>query len=279
LELLASQAAISLEHAQLYAALQQENMERKRAEEELRRSEASLREAQSELARVIRLTTMGEMAASIAHEINQPLAGIVTNANATLRWLAGDSPNLAEAREAIRRIVRDGSRAGDVTKRIRALFTKTRAAKEPVDINEAIAEVVVFTESEMRRNRVLLKMDMAAELPSIMGDRVQLQQVVLNLILNGIESMSSVEDHPRELVIRTRRGQVDDQVSVAVQDSGIGLDPTSSEKIFEAFQSTKEDGLGLGLSISRTIVEGHGGRIWAVSNDGPGATFQFTLLK
>ena len=279
LELLASQAAISLEHAHLYAELQQENMERKRAEEELRRSEASLRQAQSELARVTRLTAMGEMAASIAHEVNQPLAGIVTNANASLRWLAGDSPNLAEAREAIHRIIRDGTRAGDVTKRIRALFTKTRAAKELLDINAAIEEVVILTESEMRRKRVQLKMDMAANLPSVTGDRVQLQQVVLNLILNGIEAMSTVEDHSRELVISTRRGEDDDEVSVAVKDSGIGIDPTRREIIFDAFHSTKPDGLGLGLSISRTIVEGHGGRLWAVSNDGPGATFQFTLLK
>jgi signal transduction histidine kinase len=279
LELLASQAAISLEHAQLYADLQQENIERKRAEDELRRSEASLREAQSELARVTRLTTMGEMAASIAHEVNQPLAGIVTNANASLRWLAGGSPNLVEAREAIRRIIRDGDRAGDVTKRIRALFTKTRAAKERLDINEAIGEVVVLAGSEIRRNRVMLQMQLAADLPPVMGDRVQLQQVVLNLILNGIESMGTIQDRPRELVIRTQRGEGDDEVCVAVQDSGIGLDPKSRERVFDAFHSTKPDGLGLGLSISRSIVEGHGGRLWAVSNEGPGATFQFTLFK
>jgi predicted ATPase/signal transduction histidine kinase len=279
LELLASQAAISLEHAQLYADLQKENIERRRAEDELRRSEASLREAQSELARVTRLTTMGEMAASIAHEVNQPLAGIVTNANASLRWLAGDAPNLAEAREAIRRIIRDGSRAGDVTKRIRALFTKTRATKERLDINEAIGEVVVLTGSEMRRNRVILQMELAADLPPMMGDRVQLQQVVLNLILNGIEAMSAVQDRPRELVIRTQRGEGDDEVCVTVQDSGIGLDPRSRERIFDPFHTTKPGGLGLGLSISRSIVEGHGGRLCAVSSDRPGATFQFTLLK
>jgi predicted ATPase/signal transduction histidine kinase len=279
LELLASQAAISLEHAQLYADLQQENIERKRAEGELRRSEASLREAQSELARVARLTTTGEMAASIAHEVNQPLAGIVTNANASLRWLAGDSPNLAEAREAIRRIIRDGDRAGVVTQRIRALFARTRAAKERLDINEAIGEVAVLAGSEMRRNQVVLRMELAADLPPITGDRVQLQQVVLNLILNGIEAMSTVQDHPRELVIRTQRGEDDDEVCVAVQDSGIGLDPKSREQIFDAFHTTKPSGLGLGLPISRSIVEGHGGRLWALSNDGPGATFQFTLLK
>ena len=279
LELLASQAAISLEHAQLYADLQQENVERKRAEEELRRSEASLREAQSELARVARLTTMGEMAASIAHEVNQPLAGIVTNANASLRWLAGNAPNLAEAREAIRRIIRDGSRAGDVTTRIRALFTKTCAAKQRLDINEAIGEVVVLAESEMRRNRVVLQMELAADLPPVTGDRVQLQQVVLNLVLNGVEAMSTVEDYPRELVIRTQRSENDDEVRVAVQDSGIGLDPGSRERIFQAFHTTKSGGLGLGLSISRSIVEAHGGRLWAVQNDPRGTIFQFTLLK
>ena len=279
LELLASQAAISLKHAQLYADLQLENVERRRAEEELRRSEASLRETQSELARVTRLTTMGEMAASIAHEVNQPLAGIVTNANASLRWLAGDSPNLAEAGEAIRRIIRDGTRAGVVTQRIRALFAETRAPKELVDINEAIGEVVVLTGSEMRRNRVILKMDLAADLPSIMGDRVQLQQVLVNLILNSIEAMSTVQDHLRELVIRTRRGEGADEVCVSVQDSGVGLDPKSGERIFDAFHTTKPGGLGLGLSISRSIVQGHGGRLSAVSNDGPGVTFQFTLLQ
>ncbi|HET9376016.1 MAG TPA: AAA family ATPase [Chthoniobacterales bacterium] len=279
LELLASQAAISLEHAQLYAELQLENVERRRAEQELRRSEASLRETQSELARVTRLTTMGEMAASIAHEVNQPLAGIVTNANASLRWLGGDSPNLPEAREAIRRIVRDGTRAGVVTQRIRALFTETRAPKEPVDINEAIGEVVVLTGSEMRRNRVILKMELAADLPSVMGDRVQIQQVLVNLILNGIEAMSTVQDHPRELLIKTRRGNGNDEVCVSVEDSGVGLDPKSGERIFDAFHTTKPGGLGLGLSISRSIVQSHGGRLWAVANDGPGATFQFTLLQ
>jgi C4-dicarboxylate-specific signal transduction histidine kinase len=203
----------------------------------------------------------------------------VTNANASLRWLAGDAPNLVEAREAIRRIVRDGSRAGDVTRRIRALFTKTRTAKERLDINEAIGEVVALTGSEMRRNKVILQMELAADLPPMMGDRVQLQQVVFNLILNGIEAMSTVQDRPRELVIRTQRAEGDDEVSVTVQDSGIGLDPRSRERIFDPFHTTKPGGLGLGLSISRSIVEGHGGRLWAVSSDCPGATFQFTLLK
>jgi signal transduction histidine kinase len=186
---------------------------------------------------------------------------------------------LAEAREAIRRIVRDGSRAGDVTRRIRALFTKTRAAKQRLDINEAIGEVVVLAGSEMRRNRVISQMELAADLPPVTGDRVQLQQVVLNLVLNGIEAMSTVEDYPRELVIRTQRSENDDEVRVAVQDSGIGLDPGSRERIFQAFHTTKPGGMGLGLSISRSIVEAHGGRLWAVPNDHRGATFQFTFLK
>jgi PAS domain S-box-containing protein len=252
--------------------------ERKRAEEELHRKEASLREAQTELAHVSRVTTVGEMAASIAHEVNQPLAGIVTNANASLRWLARDSPNLAEAREAIRRIVRDGNRAGDVVSRMRALFKKAATAKERLDINEAIEEVVILTQSEARRNKVTLRTELAANLPPVMGDRVQLQQVVMNLILNAIEAMSTVEDRERDLVIGTQRGE-GDEVRVAVRDSGIGLDPLRAERIFDAFHTTKPGGLGMGLSISRSIVESHGGRLWAVSNEGPGATFQFTLLK
>jgi C4-dicarboxylate-specific signal transduction histidine kinase len=252
--------------------------ERKRAEEELQQKEVSLREAQAGLAHVSRVTTMGELAASIAHEVNQPLAGIVTNANASLRWLAGDSPNLAEAREAIRRIVRDGNRAGEVVSRMRTLFKKASTTKDRLDINEAIEEVVVLTQSEVRRNKVALRMELAANLPPVMGDRVQLQQVVVNLILNAIEAMGTVEDRDRVLVIGTQRGE-GDQVRVAVRDSGIGFDPLTAERIFDAFHTTKPGGLGMGLSISRSIVESHGGRLWAVSNDGPGATFQFTLLK
>jgi PAS domain S-box-containing protein len=252
--------------------------ELKRAEEELHQKEVSLREMQIELAHVSRVTTMGELAASIAHEVNQPLAGIVTNANASLRWLAGQSPNLAEAREAIRRIIRDGNRAGDVVSRMRALLKKASTAKEQLDLNETIEEVVVLTQGEARRNRVALRMELAPDLPPIKGDRVQLQQVVMNLILNAFEAMSTVERRERDLVIRTQRGE-GDEVRVAVQDSGIGLDPKNVERIFDAFHTTKPGGLGMGLSISRSIVESHGGRLWAVSNDGPGATFEFALLK
>jgi C4-dicarboxylate-specific signal transduction histidine kinase len=252
--------------------------EQKRAEEALYQKEVSLREAQTELAHVSRVTTMGELAASIAHEVNQPLAGIVTNANASLRWLAGDSPNLAEAHVAIRRIIRDGNRAGDVISRMRALFKKARTAKERLNINAAIEEVVILTQSEVRRNKVALRMQLAANLPSVTGDQVQLQQVVVNLILNAIEAMSTVEDRERVLVIRTQLGE-GDEVRVAVRDSGIGFDPQSAERMFDAFHTTKPGGLGMGLSISRSIIESHGGQLWALPNDGPGATFQFTLLK
>jgi PAS domain S-box-containing protein len=251
--------------------------ERKLAEVELREKEVSLRETQTELAHVSRLTTMGEMAASIAHEVNQPLAGIVANANAGLRWLAGETPNLDEARDAMTRVIRDGNRAGNVVSQIRALSKKACAANEPLYINEAIEEVVLLTQSEVRKNQVVLRTELAADLPPVMGDRVQLQQVVMNLILNGIEAMSTVQHRERALVVTTQSGE-DDQIRVAVRDSGIGLDRLSAERIFDAFHTTKPGGLGLGLSISRTIVENHAGRLWAVSNDGPGATFQFVLF-
>jgi PAS domain S-box-containing protein len=250
--------------------------ERKRAEEELHQKEISLREAQSELAHVSRVTTMGELAASIAHEVNQPLAGIVTNANAGLRWLATDWPNLNEARESIRRIIRDGNRASDVVSRMRTLFKKVSTTKERLDINEAIQEVVILTQREAQRNNVALRTELAGDLPYVTGDRVQLQQVVVNLILNGIEAMRSLEDRERNLIIRTQRSE-GYEVLVAVQDEGIGFDAQSAERMFDAFHTTKPGGLGMGLSISRSIVESHGGRLWAVSNDGPGATFQFTL--
>jgi PAS domain S-box-containing protein len=249
---------------------------RKRAEEELYQKEVSLRQVQTELAHVNRVTTMGELAASIAHEVNQPLAGIVTNANSSLRWLAGDSPNLAEAREATRRIIRDGNRAGEVVSRMRALFKKASTVKERFDINAAIEEVVVLTQSEVRKNKVAIRMELAANLPPVVGDRVQIQQVLMNLTLNAFEAMSTVESRDRDLVIRTQRDE-SDQVRVALQDSGIGFDPKNVERIFHAFHTTKPGGLGMGLSISRSIVEAHGGRLWAKANSPRGAAFEFTV--
>jgi C4-dicarboxylate-specific signal transduction histidine kinase len=262
LKLLASQAAISLENTRLYRDLEER--------------EGALRETQAELAHVSRVTTMGELAASIAHEVNQPLVGVVMNASASLRLLDRKSPDLVETREAIRAIIRDGNRAADVVSRLRALFKKARPAKEQLNINEAIEEVVILTRGEVRRNKVALRMELAANLPLIMADRVQVQQVVMNLILNGIEAMRAVEDRERDLLIKTQRS-VEDRLLVAVQDSGIGLDPGNVERIFDAFHTTKPGGMGMGLSISRSIVENHGGRLWAIPNDGPGATFQFTL--
>ncbi len=249
--------------------------EQKRAEDALRLSQANLAEAQAELAHVTRVTALGEMAASIAHEISQPVAAVVTNADASLRWLSGDSPDLDEAREAIRRIARDGKRAGNVISRLRSLFKKTGAAKDRLDLNEVIEEVVILTESEARRNKVVLRKELAAELPPVLGDRVQLQQVLVNLILNAIEAMASVEDR-RVLLLRTQPDEAR-QVRVTVQDSGIGFDPQNADRIFNAFHTTKASGMGMGLSISRSIVESHGGRLWAMLNDGPGATFQFTI--
>jgi len=242
-----------------------------------RQSEESLRKSQAELARVTRVTTLGELAASIAHEVNQPIAGVVTNANACLRWLGRDLPDLDEARAAAQRIVRDGNRASEVIARIRALVGKTGTAKERLDVNGAIRDVLALTKGEARRARVTLRTELAGELPPVLADRVQVQQVMLNLITNGIEAMSTVADRPRVLIIRTERGQ--DDVRVAVQDSGVGLDAESAKRIFDAFYTTKSGGMGIGLSISRSILEDHGGRLWAEPNDGPGATFQFTLSQ
>jgi PAS domain S-box-containing protein len=241
-----------------------------------KRAADNLREVQAELAHVARITTMGEMAASIAHEVNQPLSGVVINGNASLRWMAADPPNLAEAREAVQRIIRDGKRASEVIARIRNLSKKSGAEKEPLDLNETIAEVVAFVQGELRRARVALRTDLAPDLPRVMGDRVQLQQVVLNLVLNGLEAMSTVADRPRELVIETKRAEAE-HACVAVRDVGVGLDPEAINRLFDAFYTTKSGGMGMGLSISRSIIENHGGRLWAVPNQGPGATFYFTV--
>jgi PAS domain S-box-containing protein len=251
----------------------------KQAETELRGREADLRKAQAELAHVTRVTTMGELAASIAHEVSQPIAGVMLNGNTCVRWLSQlkeDSAALAGAREALQRIIRDGTRAGEVITRIRALFKKTEIAKESLEINAVIQEAIVLSRIEMEKRRVVLRLEMAPDLPRILGDRVQLQQVLINLILNGLEAMSEVEFRPRELVIGTQLHE-GAQVLATVRDSGVGFDPADIEQLFTAFQTTKPGGLGMGLSISRSIVENHGGRLWATGNEGDGATFHFTL--
>jgi PAS domain S-box-containing protein len=246
--------------------------------EDRKRAEEALRKSQAELAHVTRVMTMGEMAASIAHEVNQPLAAIVTNGSACLRWLSGASPNLDEAREAARRVIRDGNRAGEVIVRIRTLLRKTDAEKARMDINQTIQEVVTLTRNEATEKAVAIHMELAADLPPILGDRVQLQQVILNLVMNGIEAMAEAQERPRELIVSSRQYE-SDKALVAVRDSGVGLEGQDVEKIFDAFHTTKPQGLGMGLAISRSIVEDHGGRLWATPNKGPGATFQFTLLK
>jgi signal transduction histidine kinase len=239
------------------------------------RTEA-LQQVQSELTHVTRVMTLGELTASIAHEVNQPLAAIVTNGNATLRWLAGATPNLSEARQAVERIIKDSYRASAVISRVRTLVKKAPPRNDLVDLNEVIVEVFALAQNEARRNRVRLKQELKQDLPHVRGDRVQLQQVILNLIINGLEAIAKSQNGTRELsVISDQDGT--DNVRVAVSDSGEGLDATNLERVFDAFFTTKPDGMGMGLAISRTIIESHGGRLWATSNSPHGAVFQFTL--
>jgi PAS domain S-box-containing protein len=243
---------------------------------ERRLSEEALNNLRSELAHVSRVATLGALTASIAHEVNQPLSGIITNASTCLRMLAADPPNVEGARETARRTIRDGHRASDVITRLRALFGKKGATSEPVDLNEATREVIAMSLSELRRNRVIPRLELADDLPPVTGDRVQLQQVILNLLFNALDAMSGVEDCPTPLVIRTARDE-DDRVRLSVQDAGVGFDPQAAARLFEAFYTTKNDGMGIGLSVSRSIIESHHGRLWATLNDGPGATFSFSI--
>ena len=247
----------------------QDITERKRAEE-------ALHQAQAALAHVTRVATLGELSASIAHEVNQPLAGVVTNGQACLRWRAREVPDLQEARAAVERIIRDGHRASEVIRRIRAFATKTDPHEVPLDLNDVIREVARLVHREVLGHRVSLRTDLAAVLPQVLGDRVQLQQVLINLVINGIEAMTSVTDRPRELWIRSHQPAAD-QVCVTVQDSGIGIDPADLDRLFHAFFTTKTGGMGMGLSISRSIIEAHGGRLWATAHVPHGAVFQFTL--
>ena len=250
--------------------------ERKQAEAEVRESERRYREVEVELAHANRVATMGQLSASIAHEINQPITAAITNANAALRWLGARPPDLEEIRQALSRIVNDGNRAGEVIGRIRDLIKKAPPRSDSLQINEAILEVVALTRGEAAKNRVSVQTQLAEGLPLIQGDRVQLQQVILNLILNAVEAMSGNGEGARELLIGTTRAGPDG-VLVAVQDSGPGLTPASFERLFEAFYTTKPDGLGMGLSICRSIIEAHRGRLWATSNVPHGAIFQFTV--
>jgi PAS domain S-box-containing protein len=243
---------------------------------ERRLSEEALGKVRSELAHVARVTSLGALTASIAHEVNQPLSGIITNASTCLRMLAADPPNVDGARETARRTIRDGNRASDVITRLRALFAKKSVATETVDLNEAAREVIALSRSELQRSRVILHTDFSDDILIVIGDRVQLQQVILNLLLNASDAMSGVGDHAKHLVIKTRYDD-GDHARLSVQDSGVGIDNHSVDKIFQAFYTTKNDGMGMGLSISRSIIESHRGRLWAEANDGPGATFSFSI--
>lgn len=246
--------------------------ESRRLQDEQRR----YHDMQLELAHANRIATLGQLSASIAHELNQPLTGILTNCSTCLRMLTSDPLNLDGAREAVQRTIRDGNRASDVTVRLRALFNKIQPASEVVDLNEATQEVIALSLAEIQNSRVIVRTELADDLGFVSADRVQLQQVVLNLLRNALDAMSSIEDGPRDLLIRSER-ETGDWVRVSVRDSGVGFDPQTSDRLFEPFYSTKSDGMGIGLSVSRSIIENHHGRLVAALNDGPGATFSFSV--
>jgi PAS domain S-box-containing protein len=246
--------------------------ETKRLQDEQRR----YHEIQLELAHANRVATLGQLSASIAHELNQPLTGILTNCGTCLRMLTTEPLNVDGAREAVRRTIRDGNRASDVISRLRALFSRNEPASEPVDLNEATREVIALSAGELQNGRVVVRTELADDIEFVTADRVQLQQVVLNLLRNAVDAMKTVDDRPRHLLIRTEREE-GDCVRLSVTDAGVGFDPQTAARLFDPFYSTKTDGMGVGLSVSRSIVENHRGRLWAVLNDGPGATFSFAL--
>ncbi len=248
--------------------MQAESLERKHAEE-------ARREAQAELARVSRVTTTGELTASLAHEVNQPIAAAVTNANTCLRWLTRDHPDLEEAREAASRIVKDATRAAGIISRVRLLFKKGAPQRELVDVNEVIREMIVLLRGEATRHNISVRTELAADLPQVMGDRVQLQQVMMNLMINSVDAMKEV-DGARELAVKSQRTEKE-EVLVSVSDTGVGLPAQQADQIFKAFFTTKPHGTGMGLSISRSIVESHDGRLWASENSPRGTSFYFTL--
>jgi signal transduction histidine kinase len=241
-----------------------------------RHTEEALAKLRAELAQAARAASLGVLTAAIAHEVSQPLAGIVTNASTCRRMLAGDPPDVAGARETARRTIRDAERASEVIKRLRALFCKKVATTESLDLNEVTREVIALSLSELERNNVIVRTELAGKLPRVQGDRVQLQQVMLNLFLNASDAMSSVDDRPRQLVIRTAQDE-GDHVRLSVRDAGVGFEPGRVDRLFDAFYTTKSGGMGIGLSVSRSIIESHKGRIWATSNDGPGSTFAFSV--
>jgi len=278
-----AERALNLAKEQLEFMVQERTAELSKTNKELiaeiaqrKRSEEALQAAQAQMARMARVSTMGELTSSIAHEINQPLAAVVTNGDASLRWLGNDPPNLAKTRESITGMIKEANRASEVIKRIRALAKKTPPQKAHLKVNEVIDEAIGLVGGQLARQGVVLRKELVPNLPPVIGDRVQVQQVILNLIANGIEAMEGVTGRPRELSIGAKSTD-DGRVLISVSDCGTGIEPESADHLFEAFFTTKQEGMGLGLSISRTIVEGHQGRLWATPNKQGGATFQFTL--
>jgi C4-dicarboxylate-specific signal transduction histidine kinase len=261
------QARAAMEKA--CATLRAEVAERQRAQQ-------AFSQAQAHLVHMSRIMTMAELTASIAHEVNQPLAAVVTSANACERWLAGNAPNIEKARDALGRIVKAGIMAGEVIARNRALFQNSAPERQPLDVNEVIRETTDLLDCEAMRNGISIETELAADLPPVMGDRVQLEQVLLNLLMNGLDAIKAASDRSGELHIRSRRAS-SKEVLIMVEDSGVGLDAELVEKVFSPLFTTKRHGLGMGLTISRSIVESHGGRLWAVPSPSRGATFQFTL--
>jgi PAS domain S-box-containing protein len=257
------------EHIARWYVLLTEIDGRKRAEEALSR-------ARSELAHVSRATTLSALTASIAHEVNQPLSGIITNASTCLRMLAADPPDVDGARVTAKRTIRDGNRASDVIARLRELFIKKEFTLEPLDLNEAAREVIALSSNDLQRHRVIVRSELSDDLPFVTGDRIQLQQVILNLLRNASDAMVDVHDRPRQLLIKTER-EDGPCVRLAVRDAGVGLSPRTMDSLFEAFYTSKSGGMGIGLFVSRSILEKHHGRLWAQPNDGPGATFFFSI--
>jgi two-component system sensor kinase FixL len=241
-----------------------------------REAEAELQRVRTELARVARVTTLGELTAAIAHEVNQPLTGVISSGNACLRWLAAEPPNLEAARRSVERMIDDGNRAADVIRRIRDMVRKTPPRKDAFNINDTIMEVLALIRTELSRNDISPRAELSNDLPAVWGDRIQLQQVILNLVMNAIEAMSEVSVTQRKLLIASVKDG-SSGVLVRIQDSGIGLDGESLDHLFEAFFTTKARGMGMGLAVSQTILQAHGGRLWAAPNPSHGATFQFTL--
>jgi C4-dicarboxylate-specific signal transduction histidine kinase len=245
---------------------------------ERRLADEALSKARSDLAHVTRVSSLSALTASIAHEVNQPLSGIITNASTCLRMLATDPPNIKVARETARRTIRDGNRAADVISRLRTLFSRRPASIDPIDLNEAAREVVALSWGDLQRSGVIVHTELENGLPLVGGDRVQVQQVIMNLLRNGADAMSGVDDRPRQLLVWTEQDQ-GDHVRLSVRDAGAGFGPDGTERLFETFYTTKDDGMGIGLAVSRSIIERLDGRLWGQANDGPGVTFSFSIPR